>query len=71
MREPVSKDRWFVAVWENGEVVRVYDWDNWIRIDVQARDLDNRMVIAKDELAAFQKAKAAGRDVEWIEWKEV
>lgn len=59
--------RWFVVVWEGDEPVRVYDWDNWIRIPVSSRDLDNNMVIASDELAAFIKAKTQPRDV-WMEW---
>lgn len=64
-------ENWFVAVWEGGKVVRVYDWDSWIRIEVTARDLDNRMVNAKDALEAFRKAEASDHDTNWIEWKVV
>ena len=62
-----TNKRWFVVVWEEGEPVRVYDWDNWIHIPVSSRDLDNCMVVAKDELEAFLKAQAQPRSP-WIEW---
>jgi hypothetical protein len=51
-----DKSRWFVVLFEDGEPVRVYKWDQWVAIPVPDRTFEASLFDAQDELDAFNQA---------------
>lgn len=47
---------WFVALMDEGKPTEVLDWSTWVASDINERDDNAVLVIAKDHMDAYLKA---------------